>query len=128
MLRLLSPPRTGRVAEERVEPDVDGLPGVARDGDAPRDGRARDAEVAQALAHPAQHLVAPRGRLHKLWIALQQLLHGTGSLCLMYGACRGTPAAALLLIVGVAPCPAPLASHIRLHIAFFALSQHTCDA
>ena len=76
-LGLLPPPRTGRVAEQRVEPDVDGLPGVARDGDAPRDGRARDAEVAHARPHPAQHLVAPRGRLHKARVALQQLLRGT---------------------------------------------------
>ena len=66
--------RTRRVAEQRVKPDVHGLAGVARDGDAPRDGRARDAEVAQPAAHPAEHLVAPRGRLHKLGVALYQLL------------------------------------------------------
>ncbi len=66
--------RTRRVAKQRVKPDVHGLAGVARDGDAPGDGRARDAEVPQPAAHPAQHLVAPRSRLHKVGVALYQLL------------------------------------------------------
>ena len=53
----------GEVVGQGVEPDVDAMRLVARERDAPGRARAADAEVAQAIAQPAEHLVAEVLRL-----------------------------------------------------------------
>ena len=56
----------GAVVDERVEPHVRDVRGVPRQRDAPRDRRAADREVEEALLDEAEHLVALAGRLHRL--------------------------------------------------------------
>lgn len=56
---------TRQVAVERIEPDIHGLLGVARNRNAPLHRGTGDGEIAHPLLHPAKHLVAPRLGLHK---------------------------------------------------------------
>src|SRR6185436_14992461 len=50
------------VVGQRVEPDVDGLPRMAREGDAPFQAGPRDGQVAQAGFDERADLVEPGGR------------------------------------------------------------------
>ena len=56
--------RRGEVVDERVEPDVDGLIGVAGERNAPGQPLARDGNVLQAILEQTDDLVAPDRRLH----------------------------------------------------------------
>src|SRR5215211_2666897 len=74
-------PKRGDIVAQRVEPDIRHLLGVARHANATaaRAGtRARDAEIGQAAANEAEHLI-----LARLWhnpqpIALDQLAQAIG--------------------------------------------------
>ena len=61
--RVIGEPGPGQVVGQRVEPDVDAVLLVAGERDAPGRSRAADAEVAEPLAQPAEHLVAEVLRL-----------------------------------------------------------------
>ena len=60
----------GAVVDERVEPHVGDVALVPRQRDAPRDRRAADREVEQALLDQAEDLVALPCRLHRLGMLL----------------------------------------------------------
>ena len=64
----------GDVVRQRVEPDVDAVLGIIRERDAPLAAGAADREVAQALAQPAEDLVAEVLRLAERRIVAVELL------------------------------------------------------
>ncbi len=61
------------VIDERIEPDVDHLPGVIRYGDPPIGGRARDADVSQPLRDERLHFIPAELRLQELRVRLNML-------------------------------------------------------
>ena len=68
------------VVEQRIDPDIDDVAGVKIDRDAPREARARHAQIFQAgVDEVFDHLVDAAGRLEER-AAEQQLAHGLGIL------------------------------------------------
>src|SRR5207302_11023514 len=65
---------TGDVVDQRIAPDVDDVLVVAGEGNAPFDGRARDAEVLQAGPEPPEALVATRRWLDEIGVLVAVLL------------------------------------------------------
>src|SRR5436190_24014714 len=64
------------VVGERVEPDVDRVPGVPGKWNAPSETRAAHREIAQAALDEGANLVATRSRTHALGIAVVPVEQG----------------------------------------------------